>query len=46
MAKDKNIPSKKIANIWDKYSNPLRYLNNLTIEQMLNQARYGNDSKL
>ena len=46
MAKDKNIPSKKIANIWDKYSNPLRYLNSLTIEQMLNQARYGNDSKL
>lgn len=46
MAKDNNTPTKKIADIWDKYSNPLRYLNNLTIEQMLNQARYGNDSKL
>ena len=46
MAKDKNIPTKKTADIWNKYSNPLRYLNSLTIEQMLNQARYGNDSKL
>lgn len=48
MAKEdkNNIVSKKLANIWEKYSNPLRYLNNITIEQMLNQARYGNDSKL
>lgn len=38
MAKEdkNNIVSKKLANIWEKYSNPLRYLNNITIEQMLN----------
>lgn len=33
----------KILNIFSKYSNPLRYLNNDRIESMLQTARYGND---
>lgn len=44
--KDKNYTIKKVANVWTKLANPIRFLNNWQIEQMLETARFGNDSKL
>ena len=36
----------KIIDIWTKVSNPLRYLTNTYIENMLDNARLGNDIRL
>ena len=36
----------KIIDIWTKVSNPLRYLTNTSIENLLNSARFGNDIRL
>ncbi len=43
---DKKSKIEKISNIWTKVSNPLRYLNNNQIENLLNNARYGDDLRL
>ena len=36
----------KIIDIWTKVSNPLRYLTNTSIENLLNSARFGNVIRL
>lgn len=42
----KNNPSSKIAQIWQKYTNPLRGMTEAQIEQLMTNARYGNDIRL
>lgn len=44
MAKEKS--ASKISNIFQKYQNPLKFLNNCQIENMLSQALRGNDIRL
>ena len=50
MAKNGNkataTPVKKVASIWARYSNPIRTLNTMEIERMLQNARWGDDVRL
>lgn len=39
-------PVKKIADIWTRWTNPLRSLNTYEIERLLDNARLGDDLKL
>ena len=45
--KEKELePVKKIADIWTRWTNPLRSLNSYEIERLLDNARLGDDLKL
>ena len=45
--KEKKLePVKKIADIWTRWTNPLRSLNSYEIERLLDNARLGDDLKL
>lgn len=46
MAKNNTTDAEKVANIFQKYSNPLRALNSREIERLLSNANYGDDIRL